>query len=159
MLQALLIDRFKLAVHREARDVPAYKLVLSKESRKPNEAAMRDPEFPNGTLRIAPGQIVAQAISMGRVASLLSSELHRAVSDETGLSGRYDLAIVRDPGETHVAASPEGGADQQIAPAQPEDDGVAVSMEIQKQLGLKLEPTKTSAEVIVIDRIERPSEN
>jgi uncharacterized protein (TIGR03435 family) len=85
---------------------------------------------------------------------LLSAALGRPVVDRTGLNGLYDLSLQWDD-----APIPDGGVlDADVHAASGTDRGSIFSA-IQEQLGLRLEPQKSPVEVIVIDRIERPSAN
>jgi len=85
---------------------------------------------------------------------LLSAALGRPVIDRTGLSGLYDLSLQWDD-----APVPEGGVLGLDAPAAPGKDRGSIFTAIQDQLGLRLDPQKAPVEVIVVDRIERPSDN
>ena len=82
--------------------------------------------------------------SMADFALGMQSFLDRLVVDETGLTGKYDFVLKWTPDETN-------GNDPHEAPG--------IFTAVQEQLGLKLEPTKGPADVLVIDHVERPSEN
>jgi uncharacterized protein (TIGR03435 family) len=95
---------------------------------------------------------------MAGVARLLSLQLGcrtDTVLDKTGLTGEYDLTPQWTPDENQTQACEPPGIDN--APPQPL--GPSIFTAIEQQLGLKLEPKKAPAEVLAIDRIERPSEN
>jgi uncharacterized protein (TIGR03435 family) len=87
------------------------------------------------------------------IVNLLSNMLGRAVVDNTGLTGKYDVNLRPLPDTLQLPADP---ADS-LAPA--DFLNLAVIEAVEKQLGLKLESTKAPREVLVIDRIEHPSPN
>jgi uncharacterized protein (TIGR03435 family) len=79
------------------------------------------------------------------------------VIDQTGLTGRFDFQLLWTPDETQFASVGGPGEPPKLpegAETQPD-----LFTAIQQQLGLKLESTKAQADVLVIDRVERPSEN
>jgi len=139
MMQSLLADRFQLKVHREIRQLPILRLVVAKGGPKLKVAlpdARSESEMSNG-------YISGQATSMQTFVFNLSHEMGRQVIDETGLTDNYDFELRWTPD------------DQQEAP----DAGPTAFTALEEQLGLKLISAKGPVEVIVIDRIERPSEN
>ncbi len=140
MLQAMLADRFQMTAHTETRVLPAYELVVAKNGPKLRESApdeLGSRVFPN-----APG-VSGKQISMPRLAELLAAKLDRPVADKTGLSGSFDIELKWTP---------------DTAPADA-DLGPSVFTAIQEQLGLRLEARKLPVEVMVIDRISKPSAN
>jgi uncharacterized protein (TIGR03435 family) len=159
MMQALLVDRCKLVVHREVKEVPVYSLVVGKngprfKATNPEETH-EGVKLPFGGI-LSPGQngMTLYAAPMTSLAALMSSfgrmGTRRPILDKTGLTGRYDI----------VLKNPEMGAPpvaQQSGPSasDPSDSFSWVS----ESTGLKLESTKAPAETLVIDHIERPSEN
>lgn len=93
---------------------------------------------------------------MAEFAGLMQSAvLDKPVIDQTGLAGRYDFTLKWTPDEFQfggLGARPPAPADSADAPPD-------LFTAMQQQLGLKLESTKAPTEVLVIDRIEKPSEN
>jgi uncharacterized protein (TIGR03435 family) len=162
MLQSLLADRFKLKVRWETRMGPVYALVVAKGGPKlshtkpdaPDSAAAkqnpaRRPACPAGFVCLE-----EYNVPMGQVANWLNNvKIGRPVIDRTGLKGGYDFRIqyVREQ-----AASSNVGADNALPAGV---SGPSIFSALQQQLGLKLKPTKGPVEVLVIDHIERPSEN
>jgi uncharacterized protein (TIGR03435 family) len=143
MLQALLVDRFQLKFHRESKEGPVYVLVRGDRNLK-----LRDPEnkdaFPwagilGGGAIVGDG-LAGQNISMPQLAARLSGYLDRPVVDQTGLKGSYDFRY-------------EYSADESTF------DVVSCIFASVQGIGLKLKPAKGPVEAIVIDHIERPSEN
>jgi uncharacterized protein (TIGR03435 family) len=172
MLQKLLADRCKLTVHKETKDMPVYALVVAKNGPKLQEAKPGD-TYPNGfkgpdgvghpgTMRMGRGQLTAQAISTDALVHLLSQQLGRTVVDKTGLTGKYDFTLQWTPDENQGGAlrAPEGGGPSPAdGAAPPESSGPSIFTALQEQLGLKLESQKGAVETIVIDHVEKPSEN
>jgi bla regulator protein BlaR1 len=161
MLQAMLADRLKLAVHRSTKEVPVYLLVVDKSGPKFKET---NPEEPHAVeMKLPGGASMAQETRDGRVllhyygfsmqlfATSLSFVAERPVQDKTGLMGKYDLTL-QNP--VRVAASSTGPQEGGMAA----DSGPSV-FEVVRGLGLKLEPAKGQVEILVIDHVERPSEN
>jgi bla regulator protein BlaR1 len=176
MLQALLEDRFQLKMHRETREVPIYALTIAKGGSKlqpfkegtcvPTDFS-KVPYIPdpaqkncNDLVRLFPPpnlSIEAQGAKLEVVAFLIGLTLDRPVVDKTGLTGSYDLHMEfgRDQTTLPLPPPPPG-----VVPTEPLDpSGPSIFTAIQEQLGLKLEPTKGPREFLVIDRVERPSEN
>lgn len=172
MVQSLLADRFKLALHSETKELPVYALVIGKSGLKLQEAKPGD-TYPNGIhgpdghaggaglMHMQRGQLTAQALPMEELTQLLSQQLGRTVLDKTGLTGKYDFTLKWTPEEIHAPMSkgPEGGGQGPDSPSQPDSSGPSIFTAIQEQLGLKLESQKGPVEVLVIDRAETPSEN
>jgi len=171
MLQSLLADRFKLKLTRGSKDMPAYALVVAKNGPKLQEAKPVDTlaNAPSGPgdhshlpmMRMGPGELTGQGVGLSFLASALSQQLGRQVLDQTGLKGNYDLTLKWTPeqGEGMMLGGPgTGGPPPESAPP-PDTSGPSIFTAIQEQLGLKLEPTKAPAEVLVVDHVERPSEN
>ncbi len=152
MLQALLADRFQLKAHKETRELPVYALVVAKSGPKFLESKA------NGTtIDAGHGKIGVQGgdNTVALLAEQLANRLGRPVIDKTGIQGRYDLALQWAPDE---AAAPRLNAPEGLSPA-PDSSGPSIFTAIQEQLGLKLESQKGPVQVLVIDRIEMPSEN
>jgi uncharacterized protein (TIGR03435 family) len=151
-LQALLAERFQLAIHRETKEAPVYALVVGKNGPKLQESKEGGPRLMMGR-----GQLNGQGALMEMVATVLSNQLGRPVLDKTGLKGKYDfkLEFTPDPGQ---AAGPFGGPGPD-APPPPDPNGPSIFAAIQEQLGLRLDSQKGPAEMIVIDRVERASAN
>lgn len=151
MLQRVLQDRFKLQAHHQSQMTPVYDLVLAKGASKLTPAQPSDvPANGRTVFYTGAGRLSGRGALMGDLAAALSdSGLGRQVIDKTGLAGRYNftLSFARDPG------LPSPGVD----PAA--DSPLSIFTAIQEQLGLKLEPSTAPVETLVIDHIEKPSEN
>jgi uncharacterized protein (TIGR03435 family) len=138
MLQTMLLERFKLAAHREKREMQMYALVIAKNRPKLLEAA---PGEEDG-LDDRPGQLVFKKTPISRFAALLANVLNAPVEDMTGLTGLYDFTL-----RVGDSVAPSVSDPREILPSAVEN------------LGLKLESRKQPVEVIVIDHAERPSPN
>jgi uncharacterized protein (TIGR03435 family) len=163
MLHALLEDRFHLQTHFVTKEIPTYDLVVAKGGPKVKDAATDT----NGQLRKGPDgkpisgvmwffgdHLAAQGYSMGSLVNMLSqpsSGLGRPVIDKTSLTGTYNFTLAWAPG---IKAGPGGLA---IAAA-PSEDMLSIFTALQ-ELGLKLQPATGPEKIVVIDHVERPSEN
>jgi uncharacterized protein (TIGR03435 family) len=171
MLQAVLEDRFKLALHRETQDIPVYGLVMASNGSKlqeskpgdtlPNPVKGSDDRMSLGSIRMGPGQLAGHGIAAAELVDLLSQQLGRTVVDQTGLKGIYDFTLqwMADPSTAGVVNRPDDGKAGNGTAPPPESSGLSIFTAIQEQLGLKLEPQKAPVEVFVIDHAEKPSEN
>jgi uncharacterized protein (TIGR03435 family) len=188
MLANLLKDRFRLATHLETRELPVFHLVTrSTDGRlgpdlKPTSAecqaaiaemqaaarrgdpprslsaALFDPKArPCGLSRVDSGVAIGTSRTMTQLASTLSDLVGRTVTDKTGLMGLYDFTLkyAPEPGRYAGPSGPPPGA-----PAPVVDPNVpSLAVALQEQLGLRFEGARGEVEVMVIDRIERPTEN
>jgi uncharacterized protein (TIGR03435 family) len=158
MLQSLLIDRFKLRLRHEAKELPVYAVVLAKRGPKFAEDNTH-PEIGATTIHAQGKEIELEAVScdIGTFVSVLSihPELRgRVVLDKTGLRGHYTFKFhwtMENP------AALGGPTADSAAP--PESLGPSLSTALREQLGLELKSEKGPVDVLAIDRIERPSEN
>jgi uncharacterized protein (TIGR03435 family) len=174
MLRRLLIERFKLAARLETRDIPTYALVVARGDRSPGPGLRRAavdclaitaaaekrgvaPQLPQpqgnrpacGT-RSMPGSMMGAGVSMSDLARNLAGPANRMVVDKTALSGAWDFDLtfaLEQPLPNIPGLTP------------PPADAVPLFTALQEQLGLKLEPQTAAVEVLVIDRIERPTPN
>jgi uncharacterized protein (TIGR03435 family) len=153
MFQNLLVDRFKLQYHKETRILPAYELVVDKSGAKltVNTSAEHFDIPIRGT---GFGKLEATHCSMSYFAWLISQMLNQLVIDQTGLAQFYDFKLEWAPQPPPgLAAGPDAAANL------PPTNGPDIFTAVREQLGLKLESHKEPVEVMVIDHIERPSEN
>ncbi len=144
MLQALLADRFKLVAHKETQEIQAYTLTIGKGGSKMEEAKEGTRNYINWT---GSGQVEFVQANMLGLINVLSAVLSSPVIDNTGQKGLYNFKLeFTDP---RVPQAPGAAGDSRPS----------LFTAVQDQLGLKLESKKGPAEVLVIDRMERPSEN
>jgi uncharacterized protein (TIGR03435 family) len=158
MIQKLLVDRFQLRFHIEKKELPVYAMVVAKSGPKIAVSAGDPNAFPGIGFGREPGVISLSGRNTGLngVANGLQSNiLDKPVVDQTGLTGRYDFQLRFTPDPTQLAnfggLEPANSAD----PNPPPDIFTA----FEQQLGLRLQPTRAPVDVMVIDRIERPSPN
>jgi uncharacterized protein (TIGR03435 family) len=173
MLQALLEDRFKLKIHHETREGPVYTLMPAKGSSKLKPFAegncIRMPLTPFPPPEPQPGQrycramisfqgpaVDAEGNTLSEFSKLLDVILDRPVIDQTGIAGRFDIHLEFSADEVtpplyHPGAAASGASSDLASPP--------ILVAIQQQLGLKLVPAKGPVEALVIDHVERPSEN
>lgn len=178
MMQSLLADRFKLKVHFESRQLPIYALLVAKSGPKlapanePTDAGRDQPPQPSiprkpedvrkGILVLYRGQqaeMTAKGVTVDGLVRWLAgySEIGgRTVVNQTGLTGAYDFTL-RWTRERLTAAGQQD--DSQNSATSPETEGPALFTALQEQLGLRLQSSKGPVEVVVIDHVEKPSEN
>ncbi|HEX7286809.1 MAG TPA: M56 family metallopeptidase [Candidatus Angelobacter sp.] len=141
-LQNLLTDRFKLAVHRAANEVPAYELVVGKDGPKLTEVQREKGQL--GNMSMQPGQWIARGMKMGSLVGLLERQTGRPVIDKTGLNGTYDFTLTvpnwTGPARTSEAATP-------------------LLQAVSEQLGLELNSQTSLVETLVIDHAEPVADN
>ena len=168
MLQAMLADRFKLAVHYEMQDRPVYALRLARADGRLGQDLRRSeldcdaiqaarrvgaagpfPATGNGapacgtSMRAAEGlEVLIGGRPLSALAGMLAGAAGRVIVDKTGLAGNYEVTLrfLERPSD---------------APDAPPNLFTA----LQEQLGLKLEPDRAPLKILVIDRIEKPAEN
>jgi uncharacterized protein (TIGR03435 family) len=141
MLQTLLADRFKLAVHRETRMQNHYQLIIGKDGSKLQEAK---PEETTAFQQGNSGQLIFQRNPLATLVNYIANVLDTPVDDMTGLKGSYDYTL-----EWPL---------EPVAGNQPVDRLDLLMQDIAK-LGLKLESHKLPTEVLIVDHAERPSPN
>jgi len=222
MLQNLLADRFKLAIHRETKELPIYALTVGPRGPKLQPAAVSDPTPSNpaapaaghgdapspppsqrlsvrGGLKLGPDGcpelppfaaarggnfmlmtpggacMISSGETMAELASDLSNQFSRPVVDQTSVTGKYAVKLRFDPSSIPrgtgaggfgpimikdgppMSAGPAGDPSARMAPDG--DPPPTIFAALQEQLGLKLEAKKGPVEMLVIDRLEKPSEN
>lgn len=160
-VRALLADRFQLTIRREMKDEPIYTLVVAKNGPKMKEAV---PGEGGQHMRGRPGDLTADRITMAMFVGQLSRSVGRPVLDKTGLTAKYDFHLEWTPDTGTSGTGKEGlSGPPSIAEAKseglPEPTGPSLFTALQEQLGLKLEPQKGPVEHLVIERLEKPSEN
>jgi uncharacterized protein (TIGR03435 family) len=114
-----------------------------------------------GRARMGRGLLTAQGVGLGLLlATNLSNQLGRTVIDHTGLSGEYDFELKWSPDSGQPAVAPLGPPSPGVElPPPPDPNGPSIFTALTEQLGLRQESQKGPVQTLVIDRIERPSEN
>jgi uncharacterized protein (TIGR03435 family) len=177
MLQTLLTDRFKLKVHREMRQMPVYSLTRGKgelkftpapTDRDCGEQVRRDHQFELGASSLAgqchgfvpdKGALTGRSVDMSDFAEMLGIWAGRVVIDKTGIEGLFDIKMPPMTSANVQAAPPREGGSGQVGDPKILGEPLPTVFAAVEQIGLKLESTKGPVEVIVIDSIEKPSEN
>ncbi len=155
MLGKLLADRYKLTFHREKKELPVYALMVLKTGSKLTKNDTDVNGLPALFFR-GLGIFPVRNATMGDFAGTMQAVvLDRPVVDQTALPGRYDFTLTWTPDETQFG----GRGGQAPAPADPTTAPPGLFTAIQEQLGLKLESTKLPVDVLVIDRLEKPTAN
>jgi uncharacterized protein (TIGR03435 family) len=153
VLQRFLADRFHLALHPEKVESPIYSLVVAKGGPKLKQVKPPDGD-PRGFMEAnAAGVEIGHHVTVAGLVDMLSRSffgLDRQVFDNTGLTGNYDFTLTFEPMQPGAASS-ETASEPSGRPS--------IFAAIEEQLGLKLEPTKGPIDVLIIDHVERPSEN
>jgi uncharacterized protein (TIGR03435 family) len=159
MIQSLLADRFRVVVHRETKQLPIYELTVAKSGSKLRGAeagSCPDPPVlsnPCGGFRISNRSLMTgNKVTVVQLAADLSFLLGRLVVDKTGISGSFDIRLEWTPDPNLGKAL---GDDE----PRPASDGPSIFTAVQEQLGLRLEPRRGPAEILVIDHAEKPSPN
>ena len=172
MLQALLADRFKLAVHHETRELSIFELLVARTDgtlgpRMKRSDCVPDinarPPAPGGPPRCGSisngfGRLTLNATPIPVMAQFLSPSVNRVVIDRTGLSGNFDVDLTWTPDRLPPRA-PGTPPDQvvRVNGAEIDPNGPSIFTAVREQLGLTLESGKGAVDVLVIDHVEQPS--
>jgi uncharacterized protein (TIGR03435 family) len=141
-LQSLLLARARFRYHKETREMQAYSLAVAKNGPRMTVSAHKE-EDSTHEISHEPGKTVVTASNAGMadLVAILNRELRRTVIDNTSIDGQFDLRLEWSPDSSPDSAAP------------------SLFTALQEQLGLKLASANGPVEIIVIDNIERPSEN
>ena len=155
LLQSLLADRFKLSVHHDSRTLPRYALVLARKDGAPGPQMRRSnvdcaAERARCVIHFDTGHFSSESATVSTLVNLLAANVQRFVVDRTGLDGRFAMNLEWTPDRTTLPP----GADPP-----PQADTPALLTAIEEQLGLRLESERGPVDVVVIDHIERPTED
>lgn len=164
MLQSLLAERFKLALHIESKVEPVYKLVIAKEGVKLRESSVPGDPGVNG---IPSGAgLDCRNMTMSLFSRYLTSRMGRVVLDQTGLTGQYDFVLkiggLPSIEEARNAVAPNASPDvvkSTVAAILNDWSLSSIFSDIQQQLGLRLEADRAPVDNLVVDHVEKPSEN
>jgi uncharacterized protein (TIGR03435 family) len=145
MVQALLEDRFKLALHRETKDMPVLALVG-----KLPPAFQQSKEGEPASIPGDRGKFTFRHWPIQGLVNLTSNVLHTPVVDGTGIEGYYDFSL--DPVQFASTAA-------ESAPGSAPSYASLFETALREQLGFRLEKRKAPLEIMVIDHASRPTEN
>jgi uncharacterized protein (TIGR03435 family) len=160
MFQTFLADRFQLKAHVETKQLPVYELVLAKGGLKmkkaiPGDTYAKGVKGPDGVAHAGMMSIrnegsgealIGQGISVTSLVGMLSRQVHRTVLDKTGLTGNYDITL-------------KWTTEDNSAPADGDDAAPSLFTALEEQLGLRLQSAKGPVDTLVVDHVEKPSEN
>lgn len=152
LLQKVLAERFQLVFHNEKRELSVYAITQPADTTHKMTAAGPGSNLP--TLRYPrAGLLPARNATMTELAqSLQTAVLDRPVINQTTIEGRFDFTLDWMPDESQFASF---GTPQQL----PDTGKPNIYEAFREQLGLRLEATRAPADIIVIDKVEKPSEN
>jgi uncharacterized protein (TIGR03435 family) len=171
-VRSLLAERFALAVHRETRTLPVYALRLVRDGvtgpalvKSATDcvalmaAARRGggpppPQAQQCGFRGRIGSLQSNGMPLTELALALATRVERPVVDQTGLAGPWDLTLTyaADP-----AQIPPGTLAPDTRPPAPNPDAPSLFTALQEQLGLRLVSTTAPVDVLVVDRVSRPT--
>jgi uncharacterized protein (TIGR03435 family) len=163
LLRALLAERFKLATHRETRDMPVFALVRARadgfgpgfRAGTVDDCAAQAPaapplsaqdEWPACVVRFTPGRLYIGGYDMAEVLRMLTPLVGRTILDETGIAGRVHVRLEYQP---------QGPGAQ--PPNPPADDRRDLFTALEEQVGIKLESRRAPVNVLAIDALEKPT--
>ncbi|HEV8394470.1 MAG TPA: TIGR03435 family protein [Vicinamibacterales bacterium] len=172
MLRALLEERFALKAHIERREQPVYRLLLNRAGapglrpaspaacvdRGPQPSRVAPGELPScGLLPARPDGLSGRSVPLELLATQLSPLVRRTVLNRTGRTGLFDIDLEWEIDEAQRAALARLVPDRPLAPADPDRPDLFGAL--REQLGLALDSTRAAVDVLVIDAVERPTEN
>ncbi len=144
MVQALLEDQFKLAVHETNREGPIYELVTAKKGPRlvataRSQDCTKNVDPPCGGFQFLERRhLIGKSVTMPVLALALARILQKTVADRTGIQGAWDMDVQWDPAQS---------------------DGPSIFTALEEQAGLRLQPGRGPVAVIVVDSAKRPTEN
>jgi len=172
-VRALLADRFALATHRETRTMQVYALRLARADGAPGPALKRSaldcqalmaaaqnsggpppPEARACGFRGRIGSLQSNGMPLSELGIALAGRVGRAIVDQTGLTGTWDLTLTYAPESAQI---PAGTLSPDAPPPAGNPDAPSLFTALQEQLGLRLVSTTAPVEVLVIDRVSRPT--
>ena len=155
MLRKLLADRFRLTFHHDKKELSVYTISIGKDGPKLTKSA-RDINGLYGAGFRGLGKLAVTNATIADLAGIMQNMvMDRPVLDQTGLSDRFDFTLNWTPDETQF----NGRGGQLPPPASNVEQDPDLYTAIQKQLGLKLDAVKAPTDVLVIDHVEKPSDN
>ena len=152
LIQKVLTERFQLAFHTEKRELSVYTITQPANTTHKMTAATSGANLP--TLRYPrAGLLPARNATMIELAqSLQTAVMDRPVINQTKIEGRFDFTLDWMPDETQFASF---GTPQQL----PDSGKPNIYEAFREQLGLKLEATRAPADILVIEKVEKPADN
>lgn len=159
MVQQLLMERFQLAFHREQRELAVYAITVAKTGSKLTQSDADAGILP-GFAGPGRGSFVVRNSTMHEFAEFLQRRvLDRPVVDQSSLPARYDFTLKWTPDTRPPGSESDGAAAAPPPPSENADQPPDLFAAFQQQLGLKIESTKAPVDVLVIDKVAKPSDN
>jgi len=156
MIQKMVAERYKLTFHPDKKELSVYVLSVAKGGPKLTKSEGDPNGLPGLFFRGRLGDLGVRNATMADFTGLMQSAvLDKPVVNQTGLTGKYDFTLSWTPDDSQFS-----GMGAKIPP--PTDNANAppnLYTAMQEQIGLKLDATKAPADVMVIDHVEKPSEN
>ena len=162
MLQTLLADRFKLTMHSEKRELPVFALERSRRDGSfgqglrptacPDMAIDLSRPQPCMNIQTGVGSLTLRGMPLTQFTAYLAPYVNRVIVDRTNLDGRYDIELKWTP------ESPAQGRGAGEPPAS-DPNAISIFTALQEQLGLRLDSTRDTVDVLVIDTLERLTPN
>jgi uncharacterized protein (TIGR03435 family) len=155
MVKKLLTERFKLTFHHDKKELSVYALTVGKSGSKIAKSEADAGSLP-GLFFTGLGKLNVRNATIPDFTHLMQSAvLDRPVVDQTGLAGKFDFTLNWTPDESQF-----GGMGIKVPPLDDKADALpSLFTAVQEQMGMKLEATKAPVDVLVIDHVEKPSEN
>jgi len=158
MVQKLMADRFKLAFHHDKKELSAYVITVASGGPKMTRSAA-GPNDPPGFRFGGLGDLMVKNLSVADFAAFMQSVvMDKPVVDQTGLPDKYDFDLKWTPDDSQFAQF-KGTSTKAPPPTDDPNAPPALSTAMQAQLGLKMGPANVPDDVVVIDHVEKPSEN
>lgn len=157
LMRQLLVERCKIVAHEETRPHAIYFLeVLGAGVKLKPSTDNSEP-----TIKMSWRQLMAHKKTMAEIAEILSRqlEIRRPVIHRTGLAGEFDFVLDLFPEAIHTPPPSNGSTEATAANRPPPGTQISIFTALREQLGLKLTPAKGTEKVVVIDHIEKPSQN
>ena len=152
MVQKLLADRLRLSFHRGTKELAVYEILPGKNGPKVTKSSSDNNSAPGVGFKGLGAMTVKNATIADFAGFLQRYVMDRPVVDRSGISGRYDFTLDWTPDEFQLSS--RAGQSPTLAADAPD-----LYTAIQQQLGLKLQSAKLPIEVLVVDRVAKPSEN
>jgi uncharacterized protein (TIGR03435 family) len=154
IVQKLLADRFRLTLHHAQSELPVYRIAIAKGGLKLTPSTKEERGNNTAAIGIAAGEMTVVNATMSEFASLMQRyvRLDRPIVDHTGVAGKYDFKLSWTPDFSQFDGHPPG-------PVKSDENAPSLYTAMEEQLGLKLEAAREAADVLVIDQVERPTEN
>jgi uncharacterized protein (TIGR03435 family) len=158
-------------LHRQTKDLSIYELVVAEGGPKlreakpvytnPNEIYGSEDLTPQkGQMKMGPGELIDQGATLANLVEQLSFSLGHTVLDRTRLTGSYDFSLRWTSGESEAGTNKLTGFEPAAdSGASNVPSGPTLITALQEQLGLKLVPQEAPVAILVIDHVERPSDN